>query len=87
MDHNGNPIYDHYLSNFSLPSVVDSNINNLINDTEQQEQQIENLNNQIDIILNNKLQIINLRLSHLETENTKLKNIIKLLLNINVQTN
>jgi hypothetical protein len=84
MDHNGNPIYDHYLSNFSLPSVVDSNINNLINDTEQQEQQIENLNNQIDIILNNKLQIINLRLSHLETENTKLKNIIKLLLNINV---
>ena len=84
MDHNGNPIYDHYLSNFSLPSVVDSNINNLINDTVQQEQQIENLNNQIDIILNNKLQIINLRLSHLETENTKLKNIIKLLLNINV---
>jgi len=84
MYHNGNPIYDHYLSNFSLPSVVDSNINNLINDTEQQEQQIENLNNQIDIILNNKLQIINLRLSHLETENTKLKNIIKLLLNINV---
>jgi hypothetical protein len=84
MDHNGNPIYDHYLSNFSLPSVVDSNINNLINDTVQQEQQIENLNNQIDIILNSKLQIINLRLSHLETENTKLKNIIKLLLNINV---
>jgi hypothetical protein len=84
MDHNGNPIYDHYLSNFSLPSVVDSNINNLINDTVQQEQQIENLNNQIDIILNSKLQIINLRLNHLETENTKLKNIIKLLLNINV---
>lgn len=84
MDHNGNPIYDHYLSNFSLPSVVDSNINNLINDTVQQEQQIENLNNQIDIILNSKLQIINLRLSHLEIENTKLRNIIKLLLNINV---
>ena len=42
MDHNGNPIYDHYLSNFSLPSVVDSNINNLINDTVQQEQQIAN---------------------------------------------
>lgn len=84
MDHNGNPIYDHYLSNFSLPSVVDSNINNLINDTVQQEQQIENLNNQIDIILNSKLQIINLRLSHLETENTKLRNIIKLLLNINI---
>lgn len=84
MDHNGNPIYDHYLSNFSLPSVVDSNINNLLNDTVQQEQQIENLNNQIDIILNSKLEIINLRLSHLEIENTKLRNIIKLLLNINV---
>jgi hypothetical protein len=83
MDHNGNPIYDHYLSNFSLPSVVDSNINNLLNDTEQQEQQIENLNNQIDIILNSKLEIVNLRLINLENENNKLKNIIKLLLNIN----
>lgn len=82
MDHNGNPIYDHYLSNFSLPSVVDSNINNLLNDTEQQEQQIINLNNQIDIILNSKLEIVNYRLSQLENENLKLKNIIKLLLNI-----
>ena len=84
MDHNGNPIYDHYLSNFSLPSVVDSNINNLINDTVQQEQQIENLNNQIDIILNSKLEIVNLRLVNLENENIKLKNVIKLLLNINL---
>jgi hypothetical protein len=83
MDHNGNPIYDHYLSNFSLPSVVDSNINNLLNDTEQQEQQLINLNNQIDIILNTKLEIVNYRLSQLENENNKLKNIIKLLLNIN----
>jgi hypothetical protein len=84
MDHNGNPIYDHYLSNFSLPSVVDSNINNLLNDTEQQEQQIENLNNQIDIILNSKLEIVNYRLSQLENENIKLKNVIKLLLNIDL---
>jgi hypothetical protein len=84
MDHNGNPIYDHYLSNFSLPSVVDSNINTLFNDTEQQEQQIENLNNQIDIILNSKLEIVNYRLSQLENENIKLKNVIKLLLNINL---
>jgi hypothetical protein len=84
MDHNGNPIYDHYLSNFSLPSVVDSNINNLIIDTVQQEQQIENLNNQIDIILNTKLEIVNYRLSQLENENIKLKNIIKLLLSINL---
>lgn len=84
MDHNGNPIYDHYLSNFSLPSVVDSNINNLIIDTVQQEQQIENLNNQIDIILNSKLEIVNYRLSQLENENIKLKNIIKLLLNIDL---
>jgi hypothetical protein len=84
MDHNGNPIYDHYLSNFSLPSVVDSNINNLLNDTEQQEQQIINLNNQIDIILNSKLEIVNYRLSQLENENNKLKNVIKLLLNINL---
>jgi hypothetical protein len=82
MDHNGNPIYDHYLSNFSLPSVVDSNINNLLNDTEQQEQQIENLNNQIDIILNSKLEIVNNRLLLLEIENVKLKLIIKQLLNI-----
>ena len=84
MDHNGNPIYDHYLSNFSLPSVVDSNINNLIIDTVQQEQQIENLNNQIDIILNSKLEIVNYRLSQLENENIKLKNVIKLLLNIDL---
>jgi hypothetical protein len=83
MDHNGNPIYDHYLSNFSLPSVVDSNINTLLNDTEQQEQQLINLNNQIDIILNTKLEIVNYRLSQLENENNKLKNVIKLLLNIN----
>jgi len=84
MDHNGNPIYDHYLSNFSLPSVVDSNINNLLNDTEQQEQQLINLNNQIDIILNTKLEIVNYRLSQLENENIKLKNVIKLLLSINL---
>jgi len=84
MDHNGNPIYDHYLSNFSLPSVVDSNINNLLIDTVQQEQQIENLNNQIDIILNSKLEIVNYRLSQLENENNKLKNVIKLLLNIDL---
>lgn len=82
MDHNGNPIYDHYLSNFSLPSVVDSNINTLINDTEQQEQQIINLNNQIDIILNSKLEIVNYRLSQLENENIKLKEIIKNLLGL-----
>jgi len=84
MDHNGNPIYDHYLSNFSLPSVVDSNINNLLNDTVQQEQQINQLNNQIDIILNSKLEIVNYRLSMLENENIKLKNVIKLLLNLNL---
>jgi hypothetical protein len=84
MDHNGNPIYDHYLSNFSLPSVVDSNINNLLNDTVQQEEQINQLNNQIDIILNTKLEIVNYRLSQLENENIKLKNIIKLLLSINL---
>jgi hypothetical protein len=84
MDHNGNPIYDHYLSNFSLPSVVDSNINNLLIDTVQQEQQLTNLNNQIDIILNTKLEIINLRLVNLENENIKLKNVIKLLLSINL---
>jgi hypothetical protein len=84
MDHNGNPIYDHYLSNFSLPSVVDSNINTLLNDTEQQEQQLINLNNQIDIILNTKLEIVNYRLSQLESENIKLKNVIKLLLSINL---
>ena len=82
MDHNGNPIYDHYLSNFSLPSVVDSNINNLLNDTEQQEQQINQLNNQIDLILNSKLEIVNNRLLILENENTKLKLIIMNLLNI-----
>jgi hypothetical protein len=82
MDHNGNPIYDHYLSNFSLPSVVDSNINTLLNDTEQQEQQLTNLNNQIDIILNTKLEIVNNRLLILENENIKLKLIIKHLLNI-----
>jgi hypothetical protein len=82
MDHNGNPIYDHYLSNFSLPSVVDSNINNLLIDTVQQEQQIENLNNQIDIILNSKLEIVNYRLSQLENENIKLKEIIKHLLGL-----
>ena len=84
MDHNGNPIYDHYLSNFSLPSVVDSNINNLLIDTVQQEQQLINLNNQIDIILNSKLEIVNLRLVNLENENIKLKNVIKLLLSINL---
>jgi hypothetical protein len=84
MDHNGNPIYDHYLSNFSLPSVVDSNINNLLIDTVQQEQQIINLNNQIDIILNSKLEIVNYRLSQLENENNKLKNVIKLLLSIDL---
>jgi hypothetical protein len=84
MDHNGNPIYDHYLSNFSLPSVVDSNINNLLIDAEQQEQQLINLNNQIDLILNSKLEIVNYRLSQLENENNKLKNVIKLLLNINL---
>lgn len=84
MDHNGNPIYDHYLSNFSLPSVVDSNINNLLNDTVQQEQQINQLNNQIDIILNSKLEIVNYRLSMLENENIKLKNVIKILLNLNL---
>lgn len=84
MDHNGNPIYDHYLSNFSLPSVVDSNINNLLNDTVQQEQQINQLNDQIDIILNSKLEIVNYRLSMLENENIKLKNVIKLLLNLNL---
>ena len=84
MDHNGNPIYDHYLSNFSLPSVVDSNINNLLIDTVQQEQQLINLNNQIDIILNTKLEIVNYRLSQLENENIKLKNVIKLLLSINL---
>jgi hypothetical protein len=84
MDHNGNPIYDHYLSNFSLPSVVDSNINNLIIDAVQQEQQLINLNNQIDLILYSKLEIVNYRLSQLENENNKLKNVIKLLLNINL---
>ena len=84
MDHNGNPIYDHYLSNFSLPSVVDSNINNLLIDTVQQEQQIENLNNQIDIILNSKLEIVNNRLLILESENIKLKLIIRELLNITI---
>lgn len=84
MDHNGNPIYDHYLSNFSLPSVVDSNINNLLIDTVQQEQQIENLNNQIDIILNSKLEVVNNRLIILESENIKLKLIIRELLNITI---
>jgi hypothetical protein len=84
MDHNGNPIYDHYLSNFSLPSVVDSNINNLLIDAVQQEQQLINLNNQIDLILNSKLEIVNYRLSQLENENIKLKNVIKLLLNIDL---
>ncbi len=82
MDHNGNPIYDHYLSNFSLPSVVDSNINNLLIDAVQQEQQLINLNNQIDIILNSKLEIVNYRLSQLENENNKLKEIIKHLLGL-----
>ena len=84
MDHNGNTIYDHYLSNFSLPSVVDSNINNLLNDTTQQEQQINQLNDQIDIILNTKLEIVNNRLLILESENTKLKLIIMNLLNITI---
>ena len=82
MDHNGNPIYDHYLSNFSLPSVVDSNINTLLNDTTQQEEQINQLNNQIDIILNTKLEVVNNRLIILESENIKLKLIIRELLNI-----
>ena len=84
MDHNGNPIYDHYLSNFSLPSVVDSNINNLLNDTVQQEEQINQLNNQIDIILNTKLEVVNNRLIILENENIKLKLIISELLNITI---
>ena len=82
MDHNGNPIYDHYLSNFSLPSVVDSNINNLLNDTVQQEQQITHLNTQIDLILNSKLETVNNRLLYLENENIKLKLIIKNLLGL-----
>ena len=84
MDHNGNPIYDHYLSNFSLPSVVDSNINTLLNDTTQQEQQINQLNDQIDIILNTKLEVVNNRLIILENENIKLKLIIRELLNITI---
>ena len=76
MDHNGNPIYDHYLSNFSLPSVVDSNINNLLNETTQQEQQINTINDQINIILATQLQVINIRLLNIENENIRLKQII-----------
>ena len=82
MDHNGNPIYDHYLSNFSLPSVVDSNINNLLNETTQQEQQINTINDQINIILATQLQVINIRLLNIENENIRLKQIIFNLLNI-----
>jgi hypothetical protein len=82
MDHNGNPIYDHYLSNFSLPSVVDSNINNLLNETTQQEQQINIINDQINIILATQLQVINIRLLNMENENIKLKKIIFNLLNL-----
>ena len=82
MDHNGNPIYDHYLSNFSLPSVVDSNINNLLNETTQQEQQINTINDQINIILATQLQVINIRLLNMENENIKLKQIIFNLLNM-----
>lgn len=82
MDHNGNPIYDHYLSNFSLPSVVDSNINNLLNETTQQEQQINTINDQINIILATQLQVINIRLSNMENENIRLKQIIFNLLNL-----
>lgn len=82
MDQNGNPIYDHYLSNFSLPSVVDSNINNLLNETTQQEQQINTINDQINIILATNLQVINIRLLNIENENIKLKQIIFNLLNL-----
>lgn len=82
MDHNGNPIYDHYLSNFSLPSVVDSNINNLLNETTQQEQQINTINDQINIILATQLQVINIRLLNIENENIRLKQIIFNLLNL-----
>ena len=82
MDHNGNPIYDHYLSNFSLPSIVDSNINNLLNETTQQEQQINTINDQINIILATQLQVINIRLSNMENENIRLKQIIFNLLNL-----
>jgi hypothetical protein len=82
MDHNGNPIYDHYLSNFSLPSVVDSNINNLLNETTQQEQQINTINAQINIILATQLHVINIRLLNMENENIKLKQIIFNLLNL-----
>lgn len=82
MDHNGNPIYDHYLSNFSLPSVVDSNINNLLNETTQQEQQINTINDQINIILATSLQVINIRLLNMENENIRLKQIIFNLLNL-----
>lgn len=82
MDHNGNPIYDHYLSNFSLPSVVDSNINNLLNESTQQEQQIDTINNQINIILATQMQVINIRLLNIENENIRLKQIIFNLLNI-----
>ena len=82
MDHNGNPIYDHYLSNFSLPSVVDSNINNLLNETTQQEQQINTINDQINIILATSLQVINIRLLNIENENIRLKQIIFNLLNL-----
>jgi hypothetical protein len=82
MDHNGNPIYDHYLSNFSLPSVVDSNINNLLNETTQQEQQINTINDQINIILATQLQVINIRLLNMENENIRLKQIIFNLLNL-----
>lgn len=82
MDHNGNPIYDHYLSNFSLPSVVDSNINNLLNETTQQEQQINTINDQINIILATQLHVINIRLLNMENENIRLKQIIFNLLNM-----
>lgn len=82
MDHNGNPIYDHYLSNFSLPSVVDSNINNLLNESTQQEQQINTINTQINLILATQMQVINIRLLNIENENIRLKQIIFNLLNM-----
>jgi hypothetical protein len=74
MDHNGNPIYDKFLSNFSLPSIVDSNINTLLIENTQQYTDINNINDNINILNN--------RVLFLEGENIKLKEIIKKLLNI-----
>jgi len=76
MDHNGNPIHDKFLSNFSLPSVVDSNINTLLTENTQQYIDIDNINNNINILNN--------RVLFLEGENIKLKEIIKLLLSIDL---